>query len=124
MTTVGKPADREDRIEGLRAQYAGVAVKFIEWNYFYVVSAVLMMLGCYMLMRSPVIEGSKFAQTLKALLILQGYEILLIVTAVVIVRRLKILDDALTLLLLEMVLLLDPTFFSNDATPSRRALSR
>lgn len=88
--------------------------RVIEGNYFYVLSAALMLYGSYLLMRSPVITGTEFTRTLKTLLVLQGYELLVIVAAVAIVRRLKILDDAFTLLLIELVLLLDPTFFTNS----------
>lgn len=114
MDTANVNAEREVLEPEVTIRHENIAEKFIRGNYFYVLSAVLMMLGCYMLMRSPVIEGDKFTKTLKTLLILQAYELLLIITAVVIVRRLKILDDAFTLLLLEMILLLDPTFFANS----------
>ena len=50
---------------------------------------------------------------LKTLFLLQGYEILVIVTAGIIFRRFKKLGDAFTLFLVELALLLDPTFFSN-----------
>lgn len=86
---------------------------FIQGNLFYVVSALFMMLGCYLLMKSPAISGSVFIKKLKALLILQGYEILVIATAIIIVRRFTKIGDAFTLFLVEIVLLLDPTFFSN-----------
>lgn len=85
---------------------------FIEGNYFYVLSALLMMSGCYLLQQTTDTEAT-FEYDLKALLILQGYEFLLIATAILIFRRLKILGDVFTLLALELVLLLDPTFFTN-----------
>lgn len=88
--------------------------RFIEGNYFYIFSALLMMLGCKLLMRSPALADTEFYRTIQTLLILQGYEMLLIATAVVIVRRLRIVGDAFTLFAIELVLLLDPTFFSNS----------
>ena len=41
-----------------------------------------MMLGCYTLMHSSAIQGTEFTRTLKTLLILQAYEVLLIATDV------------------------------------------
>lgn len=87
---------------------------FMQGNYFYVLSALLMMLGCWLLMRSPIIGGTVFYRTLKTLLILQGYELLVIATAVIIVVKLLRLGDAFTLFAIEAALLLDPTFFSNS----------
>ncbi|MBX7247285.1 MAG: hypothetical protein K1X53_17455 [Candidatus Sumerlaeaceae bacterium] len=87
---------------------------FFENNFFYALSACLMMLGCYLLMRSPVIEGPVFTKTLASLTILQAYEILVIATAMLIVRHFLRLGDAFSLLVIELVLLLDPTFFSNS----------
>lgn len=106
--------DRRGGPSGSTPPVVQFAARVIEGNYFYVCSALLMMAGCYLLMHSPVIQGTEFTRTLKTLLILQAYEFLLIATAIVIVRRLKVLDDAFTLLVLELVLLLDPTFFSNS----------
>ena len=90
-----------------------LARRLVEGNYFYVFSAILMMLGSFLLMQaSP--TGNALEWTLRALLILQAYEILVIVTAIVIVRRLGILSDAFTLLLVELALLLDPTCFADS----------
>ncbi len=86
---------------------------FIEGNYFYVISALLMMLGCYLLMASPRAPGPAFTRTLQGLLILQGYELLVIATAILIAKRFRRLGDGFTLLAIELALLLDPTFFSN-----------
>jgi len=93
--------------------------RLIQENYFYFFSAALMLLGSYMLMRGKDVNVEPFLPTLKTLLILQGYEIVVIATALIIVRRLKILDDAFNLLLIEIVLLLDPTFFSNSFATMR-----
>jgi len=85
-----------------------------EGNYFYIISALSMMLGCYLLMPSASItEAEQFGRRLRSLAMLQGYEVLVIAAALWIVRKLKCLDDAFTLLLIEIALLLDPTFFSN-----------
>src|SRR3990172_3495050 len=86
---------------------------FLEGNYFYVLSAVLMMLGCYWLMPISIAEAEQFERRLKALLLLQGYEVLVIATAVTLVFHLRTLGDAFTLFIVELVLLLDPTCFSN-----------
>lgn len=86
-------------------------------NYFYFLSAALMLAGCYHMMHSLMVSpdaGPKiFAHTLKTLRILQGYELLVIAAALMIVWRLRRLDDAFSLLLIELLLLLDPTFFTN-----------
>lgn len=91
-----------------------LARRFIEGNYFYVASAMLFLLGCKLLMNSPMIGESNFARTLHTLLVLQGYEVLVIAAAVMIARHFKVLNDAFTLLIIELTLLLDPTFFSNS----------
>ncbi|MCA9447695.1 MAG: hypothetical protein KC931_11305, partial [Candidatus Omnitrophica bacterium] len=91
-----------------------IARRIIQGNVFYIFSAFLMMLGCFLLMpTSSIEEAEQFTRRLRSLLILEGYQFLVIVTAVVIVRRLRILSDAATLLLIATTLLLDPTFFSN-----------
>src|SRR5690606_29415008 len=48
------------------------------------------------------------------LVVLQGYEVLVIAAALLIARHFRMLNDAFTLLIIEMTLLLDPTFFSNS----------
>ncbi|MCX7049185.1 MAG: hypothetical protein NTX50_27335 [Candidatus Sumerlaeota bacterium] len=97
--------------ELVRRALAGITQR----NYWYLISAALMLLGAWQMMPPQSAAGKEidFGRPLRALLALQGYEALVIVTAVVIARRLKALDDAFMLLLTEMALLLDPTFFSN-----------
>ena len=92
----------------------GLFQRFIAGNYFYFFSAALMLLGCYMMMHATALTSAIFLHALKTLLILQGYEVLVIATSLVIVWRLKTIDDAFSLLLVELLLLLDPTFFSNS----------
>lgn len=92
----------------------GLLHRLVAGNYFYFLSAALMLLGCYELMHATELTREIFQRTLKTLLILQGYELLVIATALVIVWRFKVLDDAFSLLLVELLLLLDPTFFSNS----------
>ena len=97
------------------------ANSFIKGNYFYVLSSCFILGGCLLLMRSPLISGEAgpldqrraFIETLKPLLVLQSYELLVIFTAIFIVKKLKLLDDAFSLFVIEIVLLLDPTFFGN-----------
>lgn len=91
-----------------------VVRSFIEANYFYLISTFLIVLGCYRLVRSALITGVEFNRTLCSLGVLQGYEILVIVTALLIVRRFGALNDAFSLFVIELALLLDPTFFSNS----------
>ncbi len=110
----GKRISPRDEILRDQSAFISFVRTFIEGNYFYIISAVLMMLGCFLLMRSDVIRGTVFIRTLKTLLILQGYELLVILTAIAIVRKFKVMGDAFTLLIIELVLLLDPTFFSNS----------
>lgn len=90
------------------------ARRFIETNGFYILSALLMILGCYLLMRTGLAPGLEFHHTLRSLVILQAYELLVILSAVAIVRRFARLGDAMTLLGIELALLFDPTFFSNS----------
>jgi hypothetical protein len=87
---------------------------FLERNYFYILSALLVIAGCYLLMNSTPTAGGEFLKVFKTLAILQGYEVLVLATSIVIVRKLLRLDDAFTLLLIEVALLLDPTFFTNN----------
>lgn len=88
-------------------------VAFIEGNYFYILSALLVIFGCYLQIRTVQSTDAGFGDTFRGLAILQGYELLVIATAILIVRRLGRLSDAFTLFIIEVVLLLDPTFFSN-----------
>jgi hypothetical protein len=108
-TVYQKPLYRMTVGEGIAASFR----QLVRGNYLYLLSAALMLWGTYHLMYSSLFTGTMFARTLKALLVLQAYEVLVIATAVLIVRRMKALDDAFMLLLVEVVLLLDPTFFSN-----------
>lgn len=86
---------------------------WIQGNYFYFLSAALMMFGCCLLMRGSEFNGEVFLHKLYPLMILQGYEAAVILVAGIIVWRLGRLDDAGSLLLIELALLLDPTFFAN-----------
>jgi hypothetical protein len=104
----------EKTIERRRTGGAGFARRFVEVNYFYLLSAMLIILGCWLMMPDHEEEGERFSRTLTSLLILQGYELLVIAAAVWIVSRLKFLSDAFTLMVVELVLLFDPTFFSNS----------
>lgn len=88
--------------------------QFIDQNWFFVLSGILMVIGCHQLVRSVLVTGSELVRTGISLGILQAYEVLVICTAIVIVRKLRILGDAFTLFIIECALLLDPTFFSNS----------
>ncbi len=88
--------------------------RLIIGNIFYFLSAAFMLLGCYMLIHSGAGKGLDFPRTLKSLLMLQTYELLVILTALIIVRHFRRLDDAFHLLLIEWLLVFDPTFFSNS----------
>lgn len=87
---------------------------FLETNYFYVISAGMMILGCYLLMRSTPVSGGEIQRVLTGLLVLQGYELLVLGTIGLIRRRLPTIEDTLTLVGVEMILLFDPTFFANN----------
>lgn len=93
---------------------SGFLASLIQGNFFYPLSAIFFLLASFLLMPAQNVIGEKLLSTLQAALILQGYELLLILSAAVIVRRLRVLSDACTLLLIEIVLLLDPTFFTNS----------
>lgn len=92
---------------------ASLLEKFLMGNYFYPLSAVAFMLGCYLLMTSPYISGSIFIRTLKSFLVLQGYECILLASAALITYKLGRGGDVVTLFLIGLVLTLDPTFFAN-----------
>ena len=113
-TILTKPSWRSGSGGGGETLWRRMLRRTIEGNLCYLVSAVLVMLGCYLLMQRAIGDGLYFYYTLKTLLILQFYELLVIGTAVIVVRRLGTLGDAAMLLMIEMVLLLDPTFFSNS----------
>jgi hypothetical protein len=87
--------------------------QFLMGNYFYVFSAVAIMLGCYLLITAPFITGTVFMRTLKSFLVLQGYEFLLLGSAALITVKIGRGGDVVTLFLIGLVLLLDPTFFGN-----------
>ncbi|MDX2177416.1 MAG: hypothetical protein SF028_13200 [Candidatus Sumerlaeia bacterium] len=86
----------------------------IQGNYFYIASALLMIVGCYLLMKSPLVSGDEYLRVLKSLAVLQGYELLVIATALFIRRRFAGIGDGYVLLLIEIALLFDPTFFNNN----------
>lgn len=88
--------------------------EFLVRNYFYVISAGLMILGCFLLMRSTPVAGGEFSRVFSSLALLQGYELLVLGTIALIRRRLPTVEDALTLVGVEAILLLDPTFFTNN----------
>lgn len=90
------------------------ARNFLQRNDFYLISALLLIAGSYWLMRETPPSGGEFLHMAKALAILQVYELTLLLTAAAIVSRLFRLDDAFTLLVVELALLLDPTFFANS----------
>ena len=104
----------QEATETLAPRPRGFFAGLIHGNYFYPLSTVFFMLASFLLMPAQHVMGDKLFSTLQAAMILQGYELLLIISAAVIVRRLKILSDAFILLLIELLLLLDPTFFSNS----------
>jgi hypothetical protein len=86
---------------------------FLETNYCYVISAGLMILGCYLLMRGAPVAGGEITRILTGVLVLQGYELLVLGTIMLIRRRLPTIEDTLTLVGVETILLFDPSFFAN-----------
>ncbi|MEQ8821537.1 MAG: hypothetical protein RLY93_14985 [Sumerlaeia bacterium] len=82
-------------------------------NVFYPISALLIIVGCYKIMAATTFENQDPGPTLQAMSILHLYELLVIATAIAIVRRFRKLSDAYVLFQIEVLLLLDPTFFAN-----------
>ncbi len=95
------------------AGFESPVAAFIRGNYFYVLSAVAFLAGCYLLINAPFITGAVFLRTLKSFLVLQGYEALLLATAGLITWKLGRGGDVTTLFLIALVLMFDPTFFGN-----------
>jgi hypothetical protein len=87
---------------------------FIQHNGFYLLSVILFLVGCKLLMKSPLMRQTEFARVLYTFAILQGYEALVLASAAWIARRLRILGDGFLLLAIAGTLMLDPTFFSNN----------
>jgi len=83
-------------------------------NYAYLASAILMLAGAYRLMQIPMGVEDLFHHTLFVLGILVFYELLLLATAVFVVRSLGIRDQGRLLSLIVLVLAIDPTFFNQS----------
>jgi len=87
--------------------------KFIEGNYIYIFSALLLLLGATMLRHSSALAISEFVRTVQSLLVLQCYELALILTSIAIVRHFKAINDSFVLFAIFLFLVLDPTSFAN-----------
>jgi hypothetical protein len=86
----------------------------LEHNPFYLLSALSMLVGCYTLADALALRPGQTGKLLLLLATLNVYEVLLIALAVFLVRRLGLLRDGLTLLLLEAVFLVDATFLNGE----------
>ena len=78
----------QEATETLAPRPRGFFAGLIHGNYFYPLSTVFFMLASFLLMPAQHVMGDKLFSTLQAAMILQGYELLLIISAAVIVRRL------------------------------------
>lgn len=96
-----------------RENWFFVLRKFIEGNYIYIISALLLLLGATMLRHSSALAISEFARTVQSLLVLQCYELALILTSIAIVRHFKAINDSFVLFAIFLFLVLDPTSFAN-----------
>lgn len=111
--SVARVAVPEEQARAMGAG-GGLVAAAIRGNVFYPLSAVLMIAGAWMLMTAPSVAGEEFARVFRGAMILQGYELAVIATAAFLVRHFRMLGDGLLLILIEVALLLDPTFFTNS----------
>lgn len=88
-------------------------------NPFYLLSALLMLGGCYTLSQTLSLRPGSFGKLLVLLATLNLYEVLVIGLALVLVRR-GLERDPRILLLVEAVFLLDGTFLSGEAFAADR----
>jgi hypothetical protein len=86
----------------------------LDHNPFYLLSALSMLVGCYTLADALALRPGQTGKLLLLLATLNVYELLLIALAVFLVRRLGLLRDGLTLLLLQALFLVDATFLNGE----------
>ena len=88
-------------------------------NPFYLLSALLMLAGCYTLSRTLALKPGSMGKLLVLLGTLNGYELLVILLALLLARR-GLERDPRVLLLVESFFLLDGTFLSGEAFAADR----
>lgn len=85
------------------------------WNPFYVLSAFSMLASCYALEYDFMIGPESLGQIVRPLAALQIYELLVLATAIFLVRSGRAHRDARMLVLIEVPFLVDVTYFLGEA---------
>jgi len=86
---------------------------FMETNCLYLLSALLLLIGAYLMIHSEILSSNHTVKTFQIYGIIQCYEIALIAIFLYVVRKLKVPEDGLVLAGIEILLFLDPLFFNN-----------
>ena len=90
-----------------------LARAFMRANVFYLLSALLMLIGCYIICLPNLFDYKDFKGLLTLLCVINLYEAMVIAACVFIFRRLPGSTEGATLLLVEMFFLFDATFTVN-----------
>ena len=83
-------------------------------NFFYPLSALLMLLGCYTLSHALALAPGRLGGLAALMSTLHVYEILLIILALVVLSRLRLADDAASLVAIETLFLADASLLLNE----------
>ena len=83
-------------------------------NFFYPLSALLMLLGCYTLSHALALEPGRLGGLAALMSTLHVYELLLITLALVVLSRLRLPDDAASLVAIETLFLADASLLLNE----------
>ncbi|MDP7422339.1 MAG: hypothetical protein QGH40_10680 [bacterium] len=86
---------------------------FMATNCLYFLSAFFLLLGAYLMINSDILSQNLDTRAYQVYSIIQGYEIILIVIFLLVVRKLGVPEDGLVLAGIEILLFLDPLFFNN-----------
>ena len=92
-------------------------------NPIYILSAALMLTGCFLISRALDIETGESAPLLALIATLQAYEILLIAIAVFLIRTNRAPADGRLLLLLELLFLFDPAHLNAELVAINQPLA-
>ncbi|MBI4870596.1 MAG: hypothetical protein HY814_03420 [Candidatus Riflebacteria bacterium] len=84
----------------------------VSQNCWYLLSGFLMLLGCFLMSQAPGADSVELGAGLKLQSVVLVYQVLVVVLAVWVRRKLGVENDAFNLACVALVLLPDPTFFS------------
>lgn len=115
---VGRDAPLVYRTQTLRPTFRSLLVAFLfHHNPFYLLSAFCMIAGCYALNSALDLRAGQMRRMLILLGTINLYEVLLLALGLFLIRSRGIIRDGRTLLLLQIVFLVDLTFLASE-TPS------